>query len=74
VPEGRNLASGRQYQVWVPDPENLGFFVFRAGKGPTPQRANLLALTTCRSDADGQADHRKLATKAPQNLDVKLKK
>jgi hypothetical protein len=24
--------------------ENLRFFVFRAGKGPTPQRANLLAL------------------------------
>ena len=49
------------------------FFVLRAEKGPTPQRANSAVPATCRSDADGQADHWKLASKALQNLDAKLK-
>jgi hypothetical protein len=42
-------------------------------KRPNFTTCQFAGPATCRSDADGQADRWKLASKAPQNLDAKMK-
>ena len=42
-------------------------------KRPNSTTCQSAGPATCRSAADGQSDHWKLASKAPQNLDAELK-
>jgi hypothetical protein len=72
-PEGKNLASGRQHLVCRPDPARRTSDSSSSAPEKARLHANLLALrpAVCRRHPGGTPG--KVASKAPQNLDVKLK-
>jgi hypothetical protein len=71
----RNLASGGQYLVCVPDPE-LRISVSSSSapeKGPTPQRANLLTLRPAKLPPMARRTIGSWQARRPRLLDAKLK-